>query len=125
MGLGVGDVIFQQNGRPAVIQKRDEETGNLTVETKGQAYESRRKAGFVNGLKGTDRQSYDSIIQESKKIKEPVQRVQFLQDQITKLKDEPGKNNLQLTRYLENEVGHLINSEGIQPRTFEIPNPGT
>lgn len=120
MGLGVGDVIFRQNGQPGVVQKRDEDTGNLTVETKGEAYENRRKAGFINGLKGEDRQSFDAIILESRGIKEPVKRVQYLQEQIAKLKEEPSKSNMQLTRYLESEVGHIVSSEGIQPRTYEV-----
>ncbi len=120
MGLAVGDVIFRQNGQPGVVQKRDEATGNLTVETKGEAYENRRKAGFINGLKGEERQSFDAIILESRGIKEPVKRVQYLQEQITKLKGEPSKGNMQLSRYLESEVGHIVSSEGIQPRTYEV-----
>lgn len=118
MGFKVGDTYFNRDGRPGVVITRDLKNQALVVEKDGPQFEDTRAFGYINGLKEEERQEYRSILKTMKEKPEISERVTWLQGQIEELKQDPRRHVL--TRYLESELSHVMNSEGIYPRTYMI-----
>lgn len=118
MGFKVGDSYFNRDGRPGVVASRDPETQALEIEREGPTFEKTRAAGYINGLKEDERSDFQSILLAMREKPEVADRVTWLQSQIDVLKQDPRRHVL--TRYLESELSHIMNSEGIYPRTYRV-----
>ncbi|MCX6131258.1 MAG: hypothetical protein NTX25_19635 [Proteobacteria bacterium] len=118
MGLKVGDSFFNREGYPGFITGRDKASSALIVEKEGENFERSRRLGYVNGLNPQEREKYDSIMSEMRKRPEAVDRVNWLHDKLDTLSQDPKQQVL--TRYLEGEMAHIMNSEGISPRSYTL-----
>ncbi len=118
MGFKVGDSYFNRDGYPGVILDRDQKTDQLIVEKDGPNFNKTRNIGYINGLSPQERGEFESIITKVREEKDPRERVAMLQGVVEQLQDDPKKQVL--TRYLEGEMSHIMNSEGISPRIFKI-----
>jgi hypothetical protein len=116
----VGDLLFSRNGLPGLVTGRDRDRQTLLVKPRGEEFEKARKFGYVNGMSPEQRQDYRVIIAESRERKEPAKRVDFLQEKIKEIENDPKKNVLQ--RYLESEMAHIINSQGVKLPYYEVKN---
>ncbi len=118
MGFKVGDTYFNRDGRPGVVVGRDSASQSLNIEREGEGFEKTRAFGYINGLKEDERQTFRSILETMREKPEAAERVTWLQGQIEELKTDPRRHVL--TRYLESELAHVMNTEGIYPRTYRI-----
>ncbi len=114
----IGDSLFNREGHPGFVVNRDIKKQTLQVETEGPDWEKGRRYGFVNGLEPSQREDYENIIDQMRERSETRERVDFLHDQIETLKQDPKRGVL--TRYLQGEMAHIMNSEGIAPRIYSI-----
>lgn len=111
MRIFKGDTVFNARGKPAVVLDRNAITGELKVEGKGENFEKARKHGFINGMSLEDRDTFNKIVDDLEKIKDPTARVREYAKHIELLKDDP-KNRF-LVKYLTAEQAHLMYSENI------------
>ncbi len=118
MGFKIGDSYFNRDGYPGVILARDQKTDQLIVEKDGPNFNKTRNIGYINGLSPQERGEFESIITKVREEKDPRERVAMLQVLVEQLQNDPKKQVL--TRYLEGEMSHIMNSEGISPRIFKI-----
>ncbi len=118
MVLRVGDSIFNRDGIPGFVMKRDPAKQTLDVAQRGEEYEKGRRYGFINGLEPEQRQEFEQVIDKVREIDDSKDRVDFLHKQIETLKEDPKRGVL--TRYLQGEMAHIMNSEGISPRIYSI-----
>jgi hypothetical protein len=118
VGLSVGDTIFSGKGQPGVITKKDVESGELTIEREGENLEKTRRMGFINGIPAARRAEFNKIITEVRAEKESQKQIQMLTKKIEELKVDP--RNFVLTKYLESEMAHIMNTEGIHPKEYKI-----
>jgi hypothetical protein len=118
MGLKVGDSFFNRSGQPGVMIGRDQQTEALQIEREGPRFEKARTYGYINGLNPQERQEFEGIIDAMREKPKAIERVEWLQGQIDTMKIDPRRQVL--TRYLEGELAHIMNSEGIYPRTYSV-----
>lgn len=118
MVLRVGDALFNRNGNAGFVVKRDAEKQTLDVAQSGPEYEKGRRYGFINGLEPNVRKEFEEVIDKARELEEPRERVDFLHKQIEVLKEDPRRGSL--TRYLQGEMSHIMNSEGISPRIYTV-----
>lgn len=114
----IGDSLFNREGKAGFVVDRDPKKQTIQVETKGPEWEKSRRYGFINGLEPAQRQDFEAIIDQMKIQGEARERVDFLHDQIETLKQDPKRSVL--TRYLQGEMAHIMNSEGLAPRSYSI-----
>jgi hypothetical protein len=118
MGFKVGDNYFNRDGYPGVIVGRDQKTEALIVEKEGPNFDKARNIGYINGLSHQERGEFETIITEMREKKDPRERVAFMQNLVEEMRSDPRKQVL--TRYLEGEMAHIMNSEGISPRIYKV-----
>lgn len=118
MGFKVGDRYFNRDGYPGVILGRDQKTEALIVEKEGPNFDKARNIGYINGLNPQERGEFEKIITEVREKKDPRERVAMLQSAVEQIRDDPRKHVL--TRYLEGEMSHIMNTEGINPRIYTV-----
>ncbi|MBC7658497.1 MAG: hypothetical protein H7249_02185 [Chitinophagaceae bacterium] len=119
----VGDSLFNREGTAGFVAGRDPKKETLQVAISGPEYEKGRRYGFINGLEPNQRKEFEVIIDNMRDRKGSRERVDFLQDQIETLKADPKRGVL--TRYLQGEMAHIMNSEGIAPRIYSIDETKT
>jgi hypothetical protein len=118
MGFKVGDNYFNRDGYPGVILGRDPKSEALIVEKEGPNFDKARNIGYINGLSPQERGEFETIITTMREKKDPRERVAWMQATVEQMRYDPKKQVL--TRYLESEMAHIMNSEGINPRIFNI-----
>ncbi|RYZ53449.1 MAG: hypothetical protein EOP07_17825 [Proteobacteria bacterium] len=119
----VGDSLFNRDGKAGFIVARDPKKETLQVATEGPEFEKGRRYGFINGLEPKQRQEFEQIIDTMRDKTETRERVDFLHEQIETLKQDPKRGVL--TRYLQGEMAHIMNSEGVTPRIYSIDETKT
>ena len=119
----IGDSVFSPAGKPGVVTKRDDISGQLVVETNTERFEKRRHRGFVNGLASAERETYNQVMDQVKKESSPEKRVKILTEEIGLLRAHP-KNRV-VANYLEGEKAHIMHTEGIHPRSYKIDAKST
>lgn len=117
MSMRIGDTFFDHLGRPGLVTGRDDRN-RLQVETKGENYDKARGRGFINGLEAEQRQQFNEVMDQIFALKDPREKVGKLSEKIDELKNDP--RNFVVTRYLESELTHLMNTEGIQPKVYLV-----
>lgn len=115
-----GDMVFRASGEPAVLAKHDEKTGKVTLDRDTQTVREAVRHGFINGLAPDDRVQYNAIMDDTKELKDPRERISMLENRIDKLQEEDLKKNYHLVRYLRAEVAHLTSTYGIRAREFVL-----
>lgn len=118
MGLKVGDTYFNRDGYVGVVKDRDPKNGTLIIEREGEDFEKTRALGYINGLKPEERKEFQEIVTTMREKKDAMERVNWLQGKIENLQEDPKRQVL--TRYLESEMAHVMNSAGINPRRYRI-----
>lgn len=118
MSYQIGDRVFTRDGRPALVVGRNENTESLVLEEHGEKFEKTRKYGYINGLSPEERKDYKTVIDEARKHESADMRVQVLQQRIEAMRADPSRQVLR--RYLESEMTHIINSEGVKLDRYEI-----
>lgn len=116
--IQVGDTVFDRSGHPGVIVSQDPATETVKVQRQGEKFEKTRRSGYINGLNPKDRKSFEGIISEVKQQKDPKEKVKMMQEKIAELKLDP-RNHI-VTRYVEGEMAHIMNTEKINPREFTV-----
>ncbi len=117
MSFSIGDTVFDKKGRPGTVIGRDEKA-QLVVDQKDDAYQKARRRGFVNGLKDDQRVKFNEVIDQVLEKETTRERVDQLQEKIDELRTDP--RNHAVTRYLEGEMLHMMNSEGLHPRSYKV-----
>lgn len=123
MVLRIGDTYFNKDGVPGTVTARDPKKGTLTVEREGETFDKNRRYGFINGLEAEDRKVFQSVLDAMREKPEAVERVNFLHQTIEQIKEDPRKTVL--SRYLEGELAHVMNTEGIYPRVYKVDESKT
>lgn len=123
MVLRIGDTYFNKDGVPGALTGRDPNKGTLSVEREGENWEKSRRYGLINGMEPADRKDFNTVMDAVKEKPEALERVNFLHETIDKIKEDPRK--VTLSRYLEGELAHIMNSEGIRPRVYKIDETKT
>ncbi len=118
MAFQVGDLIFNRSGEPGLIKARDPRTEELTVARRGEELDKAKKYGYINGLGPNERKDYQVIIDEVRQEDKPMERILKLQERIQEIQGDPRKQVLK--RYLESEMAHIMNSNGIRLDTYNI-----
>lgn len=118
MVLRVGDSLFTRDGTAGFVVNRDPKKETLDVAQSGPEYEKGRRYGFINGLEPYQRKEFEEVIDQVRELEDSKDRVDFLHKQIETLKEDPKRSVL--TRYLQGEMAHIMNSEGISPRIYSI-----
>ncbi|RYZ79673.1 MAG: hypothetical protein EOP04_27300 [Proteobacteria bacterium] len=95
----------------------------MKIATSGPEYEKGRRYGFINGLEPDQRKEFETIIDSMRDQAGTRERVDFLHQQIETLKEDPKRGVL--TRYLQGEMAHIMNSEGLSPRIYTIDETKT
>jgi hypothetical protein len=120
MSIKVGDTVFMRDAMPAQVIGRDKDTGQLKLEVGYTETMKSARHGFINGM-GQDQQvRFKQIMDEVGEKKDPKERAADLFSKINELEMNP--KNFQLSRYLNAEYQHLINTFGIKPREYTIHN---
>ena len=119
MTYRIGDTLFNAVGKPGVMVGRSEDGESLRIETEGENLESARHRGYINGLSPEERELYNAIVDEARAQPEVKARVEHLQEQVEAFRHDPRQQNL--TRYLEAELAHTMNSTGFQSKEYVIP----
>ncbi len=119
----VGDSLFNRAGNSGFVVSRDAKKETLDVAQSGPEWEKGRRYGFINGMELEQRKEFESVIDEVRKLDDSKERVDYLHKQIETLKEDPRRNVL--TRYLQGEMAHIMNSEGISPRIYTIDEEKT
>lgn len=114
----VGDTVFDHHGRPGVVVENNKEEEKIVVQRRGPVMEKARFRGFINGLPQKDREEYQEIIDEVNEHNKPGEKIQLLQEKIEELRHDPRKHIV--TRYLEAQMGHIMNSEKLHPRHYVV-----
>ena len=114
----VGDTAFDSSGKPSLVIDREPITQNITLD-RGESFDRARRYGFINGISPDLRPSLDAVLDKVRERRDPRERVQLLSEEIGKLGDDP--KSRQLKKYLNAEMIHIMNSESVQPRVFQLP----
>lgn len=117
MSFSIGDTVFDKKGRPGTVVGRDDKA-QLVVDKKEETYQQARRRGFVNGLKEEQRVKFNEIIDQVLAKEDVHDRIDQLNEKIDEMRTDP--RNHVVTRYLEAEMLHMMNSEGIHPRTYKV-----
>lgn len=118
MRVQPGDVVYDSKGRPGVVTRRDVLSGQVQAEAQGEKIDTARKYGFINGLTPEDRQQFYAIVDDINKLQNAEERVHAYSKQIEQLKEHP--KNRHLVRYLTSEQAHLMFSENIVPKGYNL-----
>jgi ABC-type transport system substrate-binding protein len=118
MRVGIGDAVFTRSGDPGVVQNRDQETGNLKVETHLPNVQKMMRHGYINGLPNANRVQLNEILDAAKESKDPAERVQILQNKLTELDEDP--RNHMLAQYVRSEMLHIMNTHNIRPTSYSV-----
>lgn len=118
MAFQIGDLIFNRSGEPGLVKARDPKTEELTVARRGKEFDQSKKYGYINGLGPNERQDYQVIIDEVRQADKPMERIMKLKERIDEIQNDPKKQVLK--RYLESEMAHIMNSNGISLDTYNI-----
>jgi len=123
MAFKVGDAVFTRSGQPALVRDRSKTNGQLVVDTELPAVKEGMRHGYLNGLDPTLRDELYQVLDEvrgaSEDLTDPRERVEALKLKVEELEKDPTRQ--QLTRYVKAEMVHLMNTHGIKPREFTIP----
>ena len=118
VSFNVGDTVFLQTGQPGVVVGRKEGTNELIVQKEGERFEKTRSRGFINGLSPEQRDNFNHIMDDIRKLENPRDRVSKLHSQIEKMSLDPRLH--MITRYLEGELAHIMNTHAIQPKEYYV-----
>ena len=118
MTYRVGDSSFTRDGRASVVVSRDRAQGTVEVEKEGKKFNETRRIGYINGLNKADRTNFNEVIKEVREKETPKDRLEYLQQTLTDIGDDPKKRILK--RYLEGELTFLMNSTGVKPQTYPV-----
>jgi len=118
MTYRVGDSSFTRDGRASVVVSRDRAQGTVEVEKEGKKFNETRRIGYINGLNKADRTDFNEVIKEVREKETPKDRLEYLQQTLTDIGDDPKKRILK--RYLEGELTFLMNSTGVKPKTYPV-----
>ena len=118
MTYRVGDSSFTRDGRASVVVYRDRAQGTVEVEKEGKKFNETRRIGYINGLNKADRTDFNEVIKEVREKETPKDRLEYLQQTLTDIGDDPKKRILK--RYLEGELTFLMNSTGVKPKTYPV-----
>ena len=118
MTYRVGDSSFTRDGRASVVVSRDRAQGTVEVEKEGKKFNETRRIGYINGLNKADRTDFNEVIKEVREKETPKDRLEYLQQTLTDIGDDPKKRILK--RYLEGELTFLMNSTGVKPQTYPV-----
>jgi len=115
----IGDTLFTATGKPGVIVGRADGGTSLRIETQGEKVENVKQRGYINGLSPEEREVYNQIVDDVRASADIKARVEKLQEKVESLKLDP--RQLNLTRYLEAELAHTMNTSGFQAREYIVP----
>jgi len=115
----VGDVLFRIDGRPVRFNGVKPETGKIELDSDKKTVKDVIRHGYINGLSEGDRSRFNTVMDEVREIRDPIQQVEELKAKIENLNGDP-KNNTSLTKYLRAEMAHIMNVNNIQPRFYQL-----
>lgn len=116
MSYRVGDTVFSQSAKPAVVVGRDETQAAIKVDRDFKAFQVNTRHGLLNGIAPETRGQFNEIMDEVIANKSNEDRVMMLQDKIEELRQDP--KNFKLIQYLDGELRHLSSLKGVKVRYF-------
>ncbi len=119
MPVRVGDAVFIRSGIPATVKARDDTSGQLTLESDTAKVQNDMRHGYLNGLSPESRkQLYDILDEVKENSTQPGDRVEAMRQRLEELQKDP--RNLTVSRYLQAEMVHLMNTYSIRPKEYSI-----
>ena len=121
MSVKIGGPIFNNKGMPGIVIDRDQKTAELVVDRGQESFEKATRHGFLLGMDSKMRDDFNDVMDRIKSLKEPKEKVLALQTKIHELRtDEPTKEGLRLSRYLESELFHVMSTYRYEPRIYRV-----
>jgi energy-coupling factor transporter ATP-binding protein EcfA2 len=119
MSIRVGDAAFIRSGQPGLVRERNTANGALKLDTDLKAVQEDMRHGYLNGIDQEQRQAlYDILDQVKGSTADPEERINMLRDKLAELEQNP--QNYLLTRYVQAEMTHLMNTHSIRPRLYSV-----
>ena len=119
MKVRPGDAVFDRQGHPTLVKRRQELTGDLVLESDSNKVRQGLRHGYLNGISPVAReQLYDALDEVKEATQDPLQRTELLREKLVELRKDP--RNHHLGQYLEAEIMHILNSFNIRPNEYTI-----
>ncbi|MEY4064613.1 MAG: hypothetical protein RIR26_821 [Pseudomonadota bacterium] len=113
-----GDIVFQRDGRPALVKTVNKEEGKVVLEQEIDQVQKSANRGIKNNLLQEQREAYNAVLEDVSNS-DKHQEIRDLYGTIQKLKANKVGDS-KVLRYLENELMHRMNREKYTPKEFEI-----
>lgn len=121
MGFKIGDAVFDRSGQPSVVVKQDPESKNFVINKENEKVKEFHRHGYINGLNPSEKSNYVKIMDDLR-TSDPKEKMLSLQERIAELKADPSQHKM--IGYLEAELFHVMNTHGVKPKTYEVPELG-
>lgn len=116
MRIVAGDIVFQRDGRPAMVKTVNKEQGKVVLEQDLDQVQKAAGRGIKNNLLQEQRDEYNSVLDDVANS-DKRQEIRDLYGTIQKLKASKVGDS-KVLRYLENELMHRMNRENYTPTEF-------
>jgi hypothetical protein len=119
VSLRIGDATFFR-GQPGVAVRRDDQKEIATIDQDPARVKQEFRHGYVNGMAPNDREKFNSFMDQVRELKAPNDRATLLQQKIDELEEDPANNRF-LRKYLQAELWHVMHSNNIHPKEYNVP----
>jgi hypothetical protein len=116
MRIVAGDIVFQRDGRPAVVKTVNKEQGKVVLEKDLDQVQEAASRGVKNNLLQEQRDEFNSVLDDVANS-DKRQEIRDLYGTLQKLKASKVGDS-KVLRYLENELMHRMNRENYTPTEF-------
>ena len=118
MTVRMGDIVFGDLGRPALVKDRNGVTGELKVEDNRKEVGREMRHGYINGIRPEARGELYEILDEAKETENPKERTDLLRQRLEEVEKDPRRH--ELAKYLRAEMMHIMNTHGIRPTEYVV-----
>ncbi len=121
MAIKVGDPLFNTQGEPGVVRKKESLHQRMQASSDRNEVKDEFRHGYIAGLDGKDRKTFNAFMDDIRAIDKPDEKIEKLQKKIQEMEKDPtSQANIQLTKYLKSELFHLMQTYNVRPRQFEM-----
>ena len=113
----IGDLVPRSGiyTEPGVVTKKHKD-GTVTIDTEPMKINKFHRYSNTTGLSIDEKQQFNKILDQIYAKEDDIQRIDGIQREIDKLKQDPQKKNI--VQYLRNQQAHLIRATKRLPQTY-------
>ncbi len=115
--IRTNDILWTRNGDPVLVDKTDENSGQVFVTDKFPNVQKEVKLGIKNGLSVPQRDAFKSTISEVQGADKKKEIIDLFQ-KIKSLKENNG--DMRVIKYLENELQYRMIREDYKPGDYPV-----